>query len=1007
MASTSTSGRGKQPRDPFLVLEPPNKKIKSSLTAKQFDVFINHRGPDSKTTLAQQLYDSLQEAGIRAYLDAPETELGDPISSAIRNAISSAAVHIAILSPQYAESPWCLAELALMFQTKARIIPLFYDVQPSDFRYIKNGVAEAFSKHEEKGRYPTHDIQQWKECLQNVSSIKGYEFRQQNDDLSKQCNDVLSAVVKEKQKRKIPFQVAKYEVGLDEIVKDFYSHCQRKGQMRDKIIGIFGMGASGKTTLAKYLFNSKHSEFSASTILFDVRENHMKGQMASLQTKLLKDLFPGNHPSFSSIEEGTAYIKHDLKGNQESSFLVILDDVDHLKQLDALLPINALNPNSLVIVTTRDKRLLIEFRVTVRYKMKVMNPEHSRELFCWHAFHRQSCKSGFENLVDSFVKACGGLPLALQVMGGHVFGSGMTYWKSQLDEVKARLDKDIKETLKISYDVLEEDQKQIFMDIACFFIGENVNRAIRIWKASGWRAEHALQTLKDKCLVEVEDKVCCKRCHYEPTFLLKMHDHVRDLGREISDKEKSQPTDNEISRPRRLWRPEDRIGIGEIERFQDTLTGSEGKSFRCFIAPNFFHMRYFRGSSKTSIDLQVGPHGFHPSISLQNLHSLSLNRVSLARLWQTDDQVLPNLKELSCSFENDMLISDLNKLVSSFGMFKNLESLHIEFGFKFLERNIEWNCLLKSLRELANLQTLRLELSKVEGEFSLSNRGKSIDDRFRMRSLEAIIVCVVLKTTKVSISGQFCPTLKSLKLCSMKDLIEVDLTRVTTLECLTLLKCGHLRKVLCNDLLKLEIFHLKLCWNMRKLPSFGRVSCLKRIYISRCRNLQDISAIEILKGLKRIWIAYSPELKSIKAIEQLKGLNRIWIQDCPQLQGVISFTELKKLKRIFLGNCASLQNIEGIECLIHLESIIIAECPKLKNVRGIEELEGLKEMIISESPIISCIERLQLEHCDFRDCPRSLQLWWGYRPCHILKQIKLARHCLWWMLSVKSNVLNK
>ncbi|GLJ07540.1 hypothetical protein SUGI_0069340 [Cryptomeria japonica] len=71
------------------------------------DVFINHRGPDVKTTLAQQLYDALQQAGIRAYLDAPETDLGDYFPSAIKNAISSAAVHIAILSLQYAESPWC------------------------------------------------------------------------------------------------------------------------------------------------------------------------------------------------------------------------------------------------------------------------------------------------------------------------------------------------------------------------------------------------------------------------------------------------------------------------------------------------------------------------------------------------------------------------------------------------------------------------------------------------------------------------------------------------------------------------------------------------------------------------------------------------------------------------------------------------------------------------------------------------------------------------------------
>ncbi|GLJ39020.1 hypothetical protein SUGI_0795420 [Cryptomeria japonica] len=974
MASTSAFGQGEQKRNPFLALEPPNEKIKSSVTPKRYDVFINHRGPDVKTTLARQLYDSLQQAGIQGYLDDPETELGDYFPSAIKNAISSATVHIAILSPRYAESAWCLAELVLMFQTRARIIPLFYHVQPSDFRYIKNGVADAFSKHEEKGRYPRHDIQQWKECLQNVSGIKGYELNGQNDDPNKLCDDVVYAVIKEKQKRKNPFQVAKYEVGLDEIVKDFHSHCQRNGQMRDKIIGIFGMGGSGKTTLAKYLFNHKHSKFSGSTILFDVRENDVKDELTSLQGKLLHDLFHENHHKFLSIEDGIAAIKDNLEKSPESKFLVVIDDVDHQKQLDALLSIDSLNQNSLIIVTTRDERLLIQAGVRVRYKMKAMNAEHSRELFCWHAFHRQSCKSGFENMVDSFVQECRGLPLALQVMGGHVFGSDKAYWSIQLDVVKeAKLHRDIKHTLKISYDALEEDEKQIFMDIACFFIGKKVSQAISIWKASGWRAEYGLQTLKDKCLVE--EQFCLdlgntyQKYAFEPAFVLVMHDHLQDLGREMAD--------NEMTHPRRLWRPEDLVGIQNIKGLQNILTEPVAISFRCssHIEESGLYMAYFLESSKTSTNLQWiqlhSYHGYHPFIPewipLQNLHTLSLEGVSPAGLSQREDQVPLKFKELYCSFQetcfsdsnHDMFVNDLNELVSSLGRFKHVKSLRLEFGSKFLEWNIEWNSLLKSVRELTNLKTLELTSFKIEGEIVLSNRGETTDDRFHMRSLEAIALCGALETTKVSISGQFCPTLKSLKLYSMKDLIEVNLTGVTTLECLVLLKCRRLRKVLGNDLSKLEMFRIKLCWNMRELPNFGCFSCLKRIYISRCRNLQDISAIETLKGLKRIWISYCPELKSVKAIENLKGLKRIWIQECTQLRGVICWKELRRLKRIFIGDCPSLQNIKGIEFLICLESIIIANCLKLQNIKGIEKLKGLKEMIIADSPIMSCVNRLQ------------------------------------------------
>ncbi|KAH9317325.1 hypothetical protein KI387_019094, partial [Taxus chinensis] len=151
-----------------------------SPTPKVLHVFINHRGPDVKETLALQLYNSLENVGIRAFLDTEETELGDFIPSSIRTAIFSASVQIAIFSKGYADSAWCLAELDLMLQSKAKIIPVFYDAAPSDLRYLKKGVyADSFAKHKAKGRH-LDKLDNWKQTLLSVSLISGYEFSHHN-----------------------------------------------------------------------------------------------------------------------------------------------------------------------------------------------------------------------------------------------------------------------------------------------------------------------------------------------------------------------------------------------------------------------------------------------------------------------------------------------------------------------------------------------------------------------------------------------------------------------------------------------------------------------------------------------------------------------------------------------------------------------------------------------------------------------------------------------------------
>ena len=102
-------------------------------------------------------------------------------------------------------------------------------------------------------------------------------------------------MLKELQKER-SLDVAKHPMGLDEIVEDFEQHCRQEEENRVKIIGVFGMGRSGKTTLAKELFNLKRLDYHGSCFLTDVREASSKGELLSMQTKLLKDLVHEKDP---------------------------------------------------------------------------------------------------------------------------------------------------------------------------------------------------------------------------------------------------------------------------------------------------------------------------------------------------------------------------------------------------------------------------------------------------------------------------------------------------------------------------------------------------------------------------------------------------------------------------------------------------------------------------------------------------------------------------------------
>jgi len=161
----------------------------SSSTAanSNYDVFINHRGLDVKKTFASHLYRRLRLYGLRVFLDQPELQWRDYLTHQIEGAIRSASFHVAIFSSGYAESTWCLNELVQMFESNSPIIPLFYHVKPAELRWAQGGYGRALKElekkkasdpqtREEKLRYDSSMIENWRDALFKVAGISCFEL---------------------------------------------------------------------------------------------------------------------------------------------------------------------------------------------------------------------------------------------------------------------------------------------------------------------------------------------------------------------------------------------------------------------------------------------------------------------------------------------------------------------------------------------------------------------------------------------------------------------------------------------------------------------------------------------------------------------------------------------------------------------------------------------------------------------------------------------------------------
>ncbi|XP_010472818.1 PREDICTED: protein SUPPRESSOR OF npr1-1, CONSTITUTIVE 1-like isoform X1 [Camelina sativa] len=772
---------------------------------------------------------------------------------------------ILVISQDYATSHWCLQELSAMLDladnTRLELIPIFYGIDPSDLKV--RSFHKAFEKHEQ--RYDLETVDVWRRALALVGKMSGWDSKSRKED-----SELVHEIVQDLSDR-LYSHLSDGTTGLigmsshQNNIESFLS-IMDSGDVR--MIGVWGMGGVGKTTIVKYVFEGLSSQFDARCLLENVKGDFKQYGQSHLRKKLLSEIFPKSPLSaqcFTSVA-----MKRRLRGKK---VLLVLDDVDHVQQLQDLAG-NWFGPGSRIIITTRDKRVLDEHGVEHIYEVKPLRPTHALQLFSKHAFKMNRPQAEFRELSLDIVEQLGGLPLAIRVIGASLYQRKIELWEDKLFILKNSLDKSISLALKVSYDALDEQEKIVFLYVAGCFNGEYMDRAKKVLDSFVFKSEPRLVTLMEKSLIGSSKST-----------RLWVHDLLQDMAKDIICEGKKE----KLWKRKMLWNFIDvkglfteHMGTKDIQVESILLNMAEGTEL-CINHATFkrmFNLKFLKiynnftvGGSKMSMvnDLDYLP-------PLRYLH------------WEAYI-----LKTLPSRFQTDYLV-ELNLPDSS------IETL--------------WS----GIKDLRSLKHMNLNRCKNLIE---------IPDLSKARSLESLCLCECESLVELPSSIGHLDKLVKLSMRSCTKLKNLSCNiYLTSLKILSLDECTIIKEF---PFVSDNIEELGLSWtSIEEVPtSIKRLSRLREMRLSQCKRLKNLpDTIGSLESLKHLGLAYCPnvtvfpvlgngiETLSLNgtAIEEVPSsigdkLNLISLDmsECQRLQNLPhTLSNLKNLKLLYLRGCTNI-----------------------------------------------------------------------------------------------------
>ncbi|KAG7584981.1 Winged helix DNA-binding domain superfamily [Arabidopsis thaliana x Arabidopsis arenosa] len=641
-----------------------------------YRVFASFHGPDVRKTFLSHLREQFNYNGITMF-DDQGIERSQTIAPALTRAINESRIAIVVLSKNYASSSWCLDELVEILKCKEDIgqivMTVFYEVDPSDVRKQTGEFGRAFD--ETCARKTEEERRKWSQALNYVGNIAGEHFLNWTNEakmIEKIARDVSDKV------NATPSRDFDDMVGLEAHLRKMQSllDLDNDGVMMVAI----RPGGEGKPVKPPIrgtqiyragtgcnIWSCRH--WGSYPIGFDEY-----GFKLRLQEELLSKILNQNGMRISHL----GVIQERLC---DMKVLIILDDVNDVKQLEALVNENSwFGPGSRIIVTTENKEILQPHGIDNVYNVGFPSDEEALKILCRYAFKQSSPRQDFLMMAKWVATLCGNLPLGLRVVGSSLHGKNEDEWKYIVRRLETIMDGEIEEVLRVGYESLHENEQTLFLHIAVFFNYEDGDLVKAMLADNNLDIEHGLKFLINKSLIDISRK-----------GEILMHNLLQQMGRQAIRRQEP-------------WKRRILIDAQEICDVLENNTGTRGVSGISFDTSGIDEIIVsdkalrkmsnlrFLSVYKTTYAANVRMHipeemdylpplrllrwEAYPSKNLplrfcpENLVELSMEDSQLKKLWE-GTQLLTNLKKMDLS--RSLELKELPDLSNA----TNLETLEL------------------------------------------------------------------------------------------------------------------------------------------------------------------------------------------------------------------------------------------------------------------------------------------------------------------------------------------